>query len=80
MFAVGSARDAQLMDLARIGATPKSGASRLMSTELDGLSRNQSVFWARAAGCNVLLNVMMRDGGVASVAASTEQITIGAEP
>ena len=36
-----------LMDLARIGATPKGGVKRLALTEVDREGRDQFVRWAR---------------------------------
>jgi N-carbamoyl-L-amino-acid hydrolase len=42
-----------LMELARIGATPKGGVCRLALTELDGQARDLFVRWAEAAGCSV---------------------------
>jgi N-carbamoyl-L-amino-acid hydrolase len=39
-----------LMDLARIGATPKGGVKRLALTEIDRAGRDQFVAWAREAG------------------------------
>ena len=42
-----------LMDLARIGATPKGGVRRLALTEVDRQGRDQFVRWAREAGLAV---------------------------
>jgi N-carbamoyl-L-amino-acid hydrolase len=39
-----------LMDLARIGATPKGGVKRLALTEVDRAGRDRFVAWAREAG------------------------------
>ena len=39
-----------LMDLARIGATPKGGVKRLALTEIDRQGRDRFVAWAREAG------------------------------
>src|SRR5260370_26126831 len=39
-----------LMDLARIGATPKGGVRRLALTDLDGQGRNLVVGWLRETG------------------------------
>jgi N-carbamoyl-L-amino-acid hydrolase len=39
-----------LMDLARIGATPKGGVKRLALTEIDRAGRDRFVGWAREAG------------------------------
>ena len=42
-----------LMDLARIGATPKGGVCRLALTDLDRQGRDLVVAWLRDAGCTV---------------------------
>jgi len=42
-----------LMDLAKIGATPKGGVKRLALTEVDRQGRDQFVRWARDAGLAV---------------------------
>src|SRR5688500_19349376 len=42
-----------LMDLAKIGATPKGGVKRLALTEVDRQGRDQFVRWARGAGLAV---------------------------
>ena len=42
-----------LMDLARLGATPKGGVSRLALTELDGQARDLVIAWLRDAGCTI---------------------------
>jgi N-carbamoyl-L-amino-acid hydrolase len=42
-----------LMDLARIGATPKGGVRRLALTDLDGQGRDLVVRWLRDANANV---------------------------
>ncbi|WP_137894731.1 Zn-dependent hydrolase [Ramlibacter sp. 2FC] len=47
-----------LMDLARIGATPKGGVCRLALTELDGQGRDLFVRWAEAAGCTVRVDAI----------------------
>lgn len=56
-----------LMDLARIGATPKGGVCRLALSELDGQGRDLVVGWAKAAGLAVTIdqigNVFMRRAG-----------------
>lgn len=44
---------ASLMDLARIGATPRGGVRRLALTEEDRQGRDQVVHWFRAAGLDV---------------------------
>jgi len=56
-----------LMELARIGATPKGGVCRLALTDLDRQGREQVVAWAREAGLTVTLdrigNAFMRRAG-----------------
>lgn len=56
-----------LMELARIGGTPKGGVCRLALTALDGQGRDLVVGWARAAGMSVTVdqigNVFMRRAG-----------------
>lgn len=47
-----------LMDLARIGATPKGGVCRLALTALDGEARDLFVQWAREAGCTVRVDAI----------------------
>ncbi|MFT0517392.1 Zn-dependent hydrolase [Pseudomonas faucium] len=42
-----------LMDLARLGATPKGGVCRLALTDLDRQARDLFVGWCEAAGCTV---------------------------
>ena len=42
-----------LMDLARIGATPKGGVCRLALTDLDRQGRDRVVGWLREAGCSI---------------------------
>ncbi|MFJ2982132.1 MULTISPECIES: Zn-dependent hydrolase [unclassified Pseudomonas] len=42
-----------LMDLARLGATPKGGVCRLALTDLDRQARDLFVGWCEAAGCSV---------------------------
>src|SRR5215470_2137599 len=42
-----------LMELAKIGATPKGGVRRLALTELDGEARDLFIRWCKAAGCTV---------------------------
>ncbi|HYR26156.1 MAG TPA: Zn-dependent hydrolase [Aquabacterium sp.] len=58
---------ASLMELARIGATPKGGVCRLALTELDRQGRDLVVSWAREAGLTVTVdqigNVFMRRPG-----------------
>ena len=44
---------ASLMDLARIGATPKGGVRRLSLTDVDREGRDLFVRWCREAGLSV---------------------------
>ena len=57
-----------LMELARIGATPKGGVCRLALTELDRQGRDLFVQWAREAGCSIRIdaigNIFARRAGV----------------
>ena len=57
-----------LMDLARIGATPKGGVKRLTLTDLDRQGRDTFVQWAKAAGMTVRVdaigNIFARRAGV----------------
>ncbi|EOH6077385.1 Zn-dependent hydrolase [Burkholderia cenocepacia] len=56
-----------LMEVAKIGATPKGGVCRLALTDLDKAGRDLIVGWAKAAGCTVKVdtmgNVFMRRAG-----------------
>jgi N-carbamoyl-L-amino-acid hydrolase len=56
-----------LMDLAKIGATPKGGVRRLALTELDGEARDLFIRWCKAAGCTVSVdgigNIFARRAG-----------------
>src|SRR5690606_15757799 len=56
-----------LMDLAKIGATPKGGNCRLALTELDGQGRDLVVGWLEAAGLSIrvdqLGNIFARRAG-----------------
>jgi len=56
-----------LMEMAKIGATPKGGVCRLALTDLDKEGRNLIVQWAKEAGCTVSVdqmgNVFMRRAG-----------------
>jgi N-carbamoyl-L-amino-acid hydrolase len=56
-----------LMDLGKIGATPKGGVNRLTLTEADGKGRDLVVSWGKAAGLTVEVdkigNVFMRRAG-----------------
>jgi beta-ureidopropionase / N-carbamoyl-L-amino-acid hydrolase len=45
-----------LMELARIGATPKGGVCRLALTELDRQGRELVIGWAREAGCSIRID------------------------
>jgi len=58
---------ASLMEMAKIGATPKGGVCRLALTDLDKAGRDLIVGWAKAAGCTVTVdtmgNVFMRRAG-----------------
>ena len=44
---------ASLMELARIGATPKGGVCRLAASDLDGEARRLFIRWCGEAGCTV---------------------------
>jgi N-carbamoyl-L-amino-acid hydrolase len=56
-----------LMELARIGATPKGGVKRLALTDLDKQGRDLVVSWGKAAGLSITVdkigNVFMRREG-----------------
>ena len=45
-----------LMELAKIGATPKGGVRRLALTELDGQARDLFIRWCKEAGCIVTVD------------------------
>jgi N-carbamoyl-L-amino-acid hydrolase len=47
---------ASLMELARIGATPKGGVCRLAASDLDGVARRLFIRWCEAAGCTVAVD------------------------
>ncbi len=47
-----------LMEMARIGATPKGGVNRLTLTDLDRQSRDLFVSWCRQAGCTIKVDRM----------------------
>jgi beta-ureidopropionase / N-carbamoyl-L-amino-acid hydrolase len=49
---------ASLMEMARIGATPKGGVNRLTLTDLDRESRHLFRSWVEAAGCSVSVDRM----------------------
>lgn len=56
-----------LMDLARIGGTPKGGVCRIALTDLDRQGRDLFVQWAREAGCSIRVdaigNIFVRRAG-----------------
>src|SRR5215471_5104073 len=45
-----------LMELAKIGATPKGGVRRLALTELDGRARDLFIRWCKEARCSVSID------------------------
>ena len=45
-----------LMEMARIGATPKGGVCRLALTDLDREGRELFMSWCRAAGCTISMD------------------------
>jgi N-carbamoyl-L-amino-acid hydrolase len=47
-----------LMEMAKIGATPKGGVNRLTLTDLDRQSRDLFVHWCKAAGCAITVDRM----------------------
>ena len=47
-----------LMEMAKIGATPKGGNKRLTLTDLDGQARHLFRAWCEAAGCSVSIDEM----------------------
>jgi N-carbamoyl-L-amino-acid hydrolase len=47
-----------LMEMARIGATPKGGVKRLTLTDLDKESRELFIRWCKAAGCSIAVDRM----------------------
>ena len=49
---------ASLMEMAKIGATPKGGVCRLALTDLDRDGRDLFVKWCREAGCSVKIDRM----------------------
>ncbi len=49
---------ASLMEMAKIGATPKGGVCRLTLTDLDKQSRDLFVQWCEEAGCTVKVDQM----------------------
>ena len=58
---------ASLMEMARIGATPKGGVCRLALTDLDRQGRDLLIAWAKAIGCTATVdrvgNVFVRREG-----------------
>ncbi|MDI9408916.1 MAG: Zn-dependent hydrolase [Candidatus Pacebacteria bacterium] len=49
---------ASLMEMARIGGTPKGGCKRLTLTELDRQGRDLFINWCRQAGCSIKIDRM----------------------
>ena len=49
---------ASLMEMAKIGATPKGGVCRLTLTDLDKQGRDLFVKWCQDAGCTVKVDQM----------------------
>ena len=47
---------ASLMELAKIGTTPKGGVCRLAATDLDGQARRLFIRWCEEAGCRVTID------------------------
>ena len=47
---------ASLMELAKIGATPKGGVRRLALSELDGQARDLFIRWCKEAGCSITVD------------------------
>jgi beta-ureidopropionase / N-carbamoyl-L-amino-acid hydrolase len=47
-----------LMEMAKIGATPKGGVNRLTLTDLDRQSRHLFIDWCKAAGCTITIDAM----------------------
>ena len=47
-----------LMEMARIGATPKGGVCRLALTDLDRQARDLFVTWCQQAGCSIKVDPM----------------------
>jgi beta-ureidopropionase / N-carbamoyl-L-amino-acid hydrolase len=47
---------ASLMELARIGATPKGGVCRLAASDLDGEARRLFIRWCEEAGCTLAVD------------------------
>ena len=57
-----------LMEMAKIGGTPKGGCKRLTLTELDRQGRDLFISWCKAAGCTIKIdrmgNIFARRAGV----------------
>jgi beta-ureidopropionase / N-carbamoyl-L-amino-acid hydrolase len=49
---------ASLMELAKIGATPKGGVCRLAASDLDGEARRLFIRWCEEAGCTVAVDAI----------------------
>ena len=49
---------ASLMEMARIGATPKGGVNRLALTDLDRESRDLFIVWCKEAGLTITIDAM----------------------
>src|SRR5258706_5616224 len=49
---------ASLMEMAKIGATPKGGVCRLTLTDLDKQSRDLFIQWCKDAGCTIKVDQM----------------------
>lgn len=49
---------ASLMEMAKVGATPKGGCARLALTDLDREGRDLFVRWCREAGCSISIDRM----------------------
>ena len=47
-----------LMEMAKIGATPKGGVKRLTLTDLDRESRDLFAKWGKEAGCTLTVDQM----------------------
>jgi len=47
-----------LMEMARIGATPRGGVCRVALTDVDRQGRDVFIRWAREAGCEVEIDQM----------------------
>ncbi len=47
-----------LMEMAKIGATPKGGVNRQAFTDLDRLSRDLFIEWCRAEGCTIRIDAI----------------------